>query len=181
MAYPALSETQISSLLSIGERLWVRDYDAPTKIEVIRNAKIVCNVFGWDNIRNDASRFGIQKTRLLQDPNNFDANHSNWFSLGVIFNYANNYIARINGPSMRFLKYAVMCFNDGWGWKQWEHRPDPKEWDICHMEDNPQNRKVCVRTGEDILKKALQKCESCEQSELTVDDRLNLIPGFFKS
>jgi hypothetical protein len=173
MEFPTLSETQISSLLSIGKDLYVGDYNGPKQDKIIGHARSVCNIFDWPNIQNYASRFEIQKTDLLQDPNTFNPAHINWFSLGVVFQYANSYFAGFNRPLVPFLRYALMCFNGGWGWKQWEYRPDRNDWDLCQLGDDSESCAACVRVGEDILKKALQKRER-DEPELTINERMNL-------
>jgi hypothetical protein len=170
MVYPVLSDKQINDLIIVGTKLWVDEYETPGMKEVIKNATSVCSILNWFWFENKASKIGI--TKLVHKPNL--SNYNTWFSLGFIFQYTNSYLASIGEPSFRFLEYAVMCFNDGYGTKQWQYKPNLKNWHLCQTPEDPASRTLCQEIGQDIQRKAL---EDYNKPELTVDERVSLIPG----
>ena len=170
MGFPELSNEKINDLFNIGTDLWVGDYTTPQMDEVIKNAKRVCSTLPRIFIDTAASKFKI--TRLIYNPDLFTEN--TWFSLGFIFYYANSYMATIGWPSFPFLRYATMCFNDGYGFKQWAHKPDLKEWNLCQTDEGLSICKLHEKIGRNMLKEAIR---DYSQPELTVEDRVKLVTG----
>ena len=167
MIFPTLSNKQIGDLFSMVADLWVCDYITPERDEVIRNAKRVCSLLDWFWIDTAASKFKI--TKLVCTPDLFINN--TWFSLGFVFYYANSYMASFERPSFPFLRYAAMCFNDGYGFKQWAHKLDLKEWNLCQTHEGLKICELHKKIGRDILIGALR---NYNQPELTVAERVSL-------
>jgi hypothetical protein len=169
MSFPRLPKEQNDKLMALGKELQGGvGYAYPGMDEVVKNARSVCKILDWHWIEKAAEKAGIAK--LVFNPDLFEEN--TWFSLGFLFQYANRYLVSINQPSFMFLRYAVMCFNDGYGSKQWKYTTNDQEWMSCQINEGPQIRALCERIGQDVLKEAL---ENYEEPELTVNERVGLI------
>jgi hypothetical protein len=157
-------------LYILGKELWISDYTCPKLEDVFQKAREVASVLNVDFSRPD------ELYRLMEDAKisaAYELAMSNlWFQLGSIFSDATRAIAATSGRGgipakcgdleddisqpFPFMRYAMMCYSGGMGFKQFTIQPSPEEWRDCSNGKDEEHGNKCVTLATEAYNHALK-------------------------